>query len=613
MPDTPIRILIVDDVPQNLAALEAALDQPDAELVTAASGEEALELMLRHDFALALLDVQLPGIDGFELAELMRGTDRTRGVPIIFLTAVATDETRRFRGFEAGAVDYMLKPLDMHVLNRKVAVFVELARQRRELARQRDELGLALGRLRAHGDNSPLAVIELDSELRIMTWARGAERLFGLPASDMLGTRLEDAPFLADEERDAFVQEMRRLLAGERSEMQQHRFLTADGAMRDGEWYCSSLAGRGRLHSVMLQVLDVTARHRAQETQRLLIGELNHRVKNSLATVQAIASQSFRHAKDAEDFRRAFTGRIQALAAAHSLLSATTWEPASLRKLVADQLTIGSIGPERLRLEGPDVDLPPELALRFALVLHELATNAQKYGALAREEGAVSFTWSCADRVLEMEWVEQGGPPVAAPDSRGFGSVLIESSLTSEGGSATVDYLPQGVRWRLSMPLDTLRTSTELRASGDSAPTKPANPPADGLQTACTAVAPSLQVLIVEDEPLVAMELVVGLEDAGHHPIGPIGTCEQAISAIAEERPDFALLDGNLNGESITPVADALVAAGIPFAFVSGYGRDHLPGGHSARPLIAKPFAIADVLAVLENPSIPADCVGERP
>src|SRR5690606_17760385 len=94
MPDTPIRILIVDDVPQNLAALEAALDQPDAELVTAASGEEALELMLRHDFALALLDVQLPGIDGFELAELMRGTDRTRGVPIIFLTAVATDETR---------------------------------------------------------------------------------------------------------------------------------------------------------------------------------------------------------------------------------------------------------------------------------------------------------------------------------------------------------------------------------------------------------------------------------------------------------------------------------------------------------------------------------------
>jgi len=292
VPDV-IRILAVDDVKENLVALEAALDQPGAELVTVSNGFEALELLLREDFALALLDVQMPEMDGFELAELMRGTERTRSVPIIFLTAVATDERRKFRGFEAGAVDYLLKPLDIHVLNTKVSVFVELARQRLEIARQRDELASALGRLRAHGDNSPMALLELDASLRVVTWAGGAERVLGYPAGDVLGQRLEVVPFLADEDRGAFLTAMRGLFAGEdRREMQEHRFRHADGTMREGEWYCSSLAGSGgRARSAMIQVLDVTARHRAQETQRLLIGELNHRVKNTLATVQAIAAQ----------------------------------------------------------------------------------------------------------------------------------------------------------------------------------------------------------------------------------------------------------------------------------------------------------------------------------
>ena len=407
MPDRDvIRILAVDDVKENLVALEAALDQPGAELVTVGNGFEALELLLREDFALALLDVQMPEMDGFELAELMRGTERTRSVPIIFLTAVATDERRKFRGFEAGAVDYLLKPLDIHVLNTKVSVFVELARQRREIARQRDELASALGRLRAHGDNSPMAVLELDADLRVVTWADSAERMFGYPATDVLGQRLENVPFLADDDRGGFLAAMRGLFTGEdRRELQEHRFLHADGTMREGEWYCSSLAGSGaRPRSAMIQVLDVTARHRAQETQRLLIGELNHRVKNTLATVQAIAAQGFRHARSRDEFRDAFTGRIQALARAHSLLSATTWERAGLRSLIADQVAIGAISIDRLRLDGPEVDLPPELALRFALVLHELTTNAHKYGALSNETGYVSLSWRFADDRLDFAW-----------------------------------------------------------------------------------------------------------------------------------------------------------------------------------------------------------------
>ncbi|WP_374649399.1 response regulator [Rhizorhabdus sp.] len=602
MPDSIIKILAVDDVPANLVALEAALDQPGVELVTANSGEQALELMLRNDFALALLDVQMPGMDGFELAELMRGTERTRAVPIIFLTAIATDETRRFRGFEAGAVDYLLKPYDIHVLNQKVSVFVELARQRRELARQRDELALALGRLRAHGDNSPMAVIEIDSDLRIVTWAKGAERLFGYSADDMLGLLLHQAPFLPEDDRSGFVSSMHRLLEGENSEMQEHRFLRADGSVRAGEWYCSTVAGtRTRASSGMLQVLDVTERQRAMETQRLLVGELNHRVKNSLATVQAIASQSFRHCDDIAAFREAFTGRIKSLAAAHSLLSSATWERADLRRLIADQFEIGAVTPDRFHMDGPLLDLSPELALRFALVLHELATNAHKYGAFSNDSGHVSLAWRVEGDSVLLDWSESGGPEVTPFDKRGFGSTLIQSSLISEGGKAELIYRPEGIAWHLRLPLRGVENHNglhvaELQPSGAA----PVATVASVSQPHSDTARP-LKILVVEDEPLVAMDLMMELEDAGHLALGPAISCDQALDVITSDAPDAVLLDGNLNGEPVDRVADELLGRGIPFAFVSGYGREHLPARHAERPMISKPFRAAEVLAAVQE------------
>jgi PAS domain S-box-containing protein len=594
-----IRILAVDDVKENLVALEAALDQPGAELVTVSSGFEALELLLREDFALALLDVQMPEMDGFELAELMRGTERTRAVPIIFLTAVATDERRKFRGFEAGAVDYMLKPLDIHVLNTKVAVFVELARQRREIARQRDELASALGRLRAHGDNSPMAVMELDADLRVVTWADSAARLFGYPAADVLGQRLENVPFLAEEDRGAFLASMRGLFTGEdRREMQEHRFRHGDGTMREGEWYCSSLAGTGaRPRSAMIQVLDVTARQRAQETQRLLMGELNHRVKNTLATVQAIAAQGFRHARSRDEFRDAFTGRIQALARAHSLLSATTWERAGLRSLIADQVAIGAISIDRLRLDGPEVDLPPELALRFALVLHELTTNAHKYGALSNDAGYVSISWTLAEGRLNFGWSEHGGPPVEEPERKGFGTTLVTSSLAGDGAEIDVDYAPEGIRWRLVMPLDTV--ARQIAPPALPSVPSPTLAPAAARPVPQARLPRGLRVLVVEDEPLLAMELTLEIQEAGGEAIGPANSCASALELIRSEHPDLALLDGNLNGERIDVVARELASRDTPFAFVSGYGREHLPDGHADRPVISKPFVATEIVAMI--------------
>ena len=135
-----VNILAVDDVEENLSALEALLRRPALELIRARSGTEALEALLAHDIALALLDVQMPGMDGFELAELMRGTERTKHVPIIFLTAGAPDRTRLFQGYDAGAVDFLFKPIDPHLLTAKVDVFVELHRQKQLLSRQLEQI-----------------------------------------------------------------------------------------------------------------------------------------------------------------------------------------------------------------------------------------------------------------------------------------------------------------------------------------------------------------------------------------------------------------------------------------------------------------------------------------
>jgi two-component system, sensor histidine kinase and response regulator len=135
-----VKVLAVDDIEENLVALAALLDRPALELIRAHSGTEALEALLAHDIALALLDVQMPGMDGFELAELMRGSQRTKHVPIIFLTAGAPDRTRLFKGYDAGGVDFLFKPIDPHLLGAKVDVFVELHLQKRQLANQLEQI-----------------------------------------------------------------------------------------------------------------------------------------------------------------------------------------------------------------------------------------------------------------------------------------------------------------------------------------------------------------------------------------------------------------------------------------------------------------------------------------
>jgi two-component sensor histidine kinase len=197
---------------------------------------------------------------------------------------------------------------------------------------------------------------------------------------------------------------------------------------------------------------------RGEMLHNLLIEELNHRVKNTLAVLQAIATQTFRSASRAE--REKFEGRLGALAEAHNLLSEEKWQGAELREVIARVLHPYLLNhPGRVRMFGPQVPLSPRLAVVLSMIVHEIATNAAKYGALSNDTGSVAVDWEILEerdgRKLRLIWTEAGGPPVTAPVQRGFGSRLIERSARDQlGGQATVDFLPRGVVYTLTCALD---------------------------------------------------------------------------------------------------------------------------------------------------------------
>jgi two-component sensor histidine kinase len=188
---------------------------------------------------------------------------------------------------------------------------------------------------------------------------------------------------------------------------------------------------------------------RAEMLHNLLIEELNHRVKNTLAILQAIAVQTFRSASKAE--RATFEGRLSALAEAHNLLSKEKWQGSALQDVIRRVLQPYLLNnPERMRMSGPNVPLSPRLAVVLSMIVHEIATNAAKYGALSNDTGTIALDWEVitenAGRKLRMIWTEAGGPHVIAPVQRGFGSRLIERSARDQlGGEATIDFLPRGV------------------------------------------------------------------------------------------------------------------------------------------------------------------------
>lgn len=211
---------------------------------------------------------------------------------------------------------------------------------------------------------------------------------------------------------------------------------------------------RSRAHSAL---------QRTEKQQEILLRELNHRVKNILAMTQAIALQTLRGSGDLEAFEHAFVGRLHALGRASTLLAASSWRATELRPIIDAALEPHRTS-ENVRLSGPEVTLPSETTLTLSLALHELATNAAKYGALSVPQGRVEVVWAVEERRdpphLVLEWLERGGPPVRPPEREGFGGRLIERGIGDQlGGTVQRQFLPEGARCRIELPLDAVPES----------------------------------------------------------------------------------------------------------------------------------------------------------
>lgn len=264
----------------------------------------------------------------------------------------------------------------------------------------------------------------------------------------------------ADLDREGF----RKQVAGELAFYSvEKRFIRKDGRVIWLSVRSSPVrAGNGHLLYVVRVVQDITEHKASERRQKLLIDELNHRVKNTLATVQSLASQTARGAPTPAAFRERFEGRLIALSKAHDQLTVHHWESSDLRGLLSGSLApYAGAGSERIVLRGENIVLRPRAVLTLAMVFHELTTNAAKYGALSVAGGRIEIFWQPVQaendgrRMLQVEWIEQGGPAVAEPQQRGFGSKLIEGSIAAElGGSARLSFEPTGLSCAISIPLE---------------------------------------------------------------------------------------------------------------------------------------------------------------
>jgi len=361
------RILIVDDDERTAMAVRTALEELGQTLVVAHSGEEALHRLLFDDYAVILLDVNMPGMDGYEMASFVRARKKTRHIPIVFLTALFRDDTHLLQAYSAGAVDMVFKPVDPFVLRSKVSVFVDLYLKQAEFQRE--------------------------AELR---------------------HRLQEENFRVRAEK-----------------------LTAEQALR-----------RSQEHQEAME--------KAEAHQRTLIEELNHRVKNMLTVVSAMARQTAATSANTEDFNEKFVRRIDALGRTHSLLSREQWATVQLSEVARESLEPYLLeDKKRVLLDGPSVPLDPKTALALGIVFHELATNAIKHGALSNRDGHIAMNWVLQDgERIALQWQERGGPEVTPPSRGGFGSRLIRLEMTHElNGGVELIYEAGGLKVLMEFPL----------------------------------------------------------------------------------------------------------------------------------------------------------------
>lgn len=452
---------------------------------------------------------------------------------------------------------------------------------------------------RAILDTMAEGVIAFDASGAVIFWNAASQRILGLredipPDLDALAAahrlrEADDTPLAEDAAPVARVlagqvlppRDLRLLPRGDHGEARVCRFSGAPLRREDG-----TLSGG------VLTFGDVTEERLAEERRALLTAELDHRVRNMLATITAMVRLSASHAESLEDLVATLGGRVAAMARAHGLLTQGGWSGAWLRQILVDEIEPYAAD-GRVALDGEaDILLPPRDALDFALVIHELATNAAKYGAWSADGGRVHVAWQVApeDDHVVVTWRETGGPPVAPPRRQGFGTTLVASAFAGEPGC--------GVDLRLDSDGAVCVIRLPLRTAAETAPTSGTLAP--GPRPDADHPLAGRRILLVEDEPVVRLELAAALAQAGATVVGPAGSLDEATRLAMESRLDAALLDVNLNGQVAAPLAQRLRDQGVRVVFLTGYGSlDLLPAELRDLPHLQKPVETAEVAALV--------------
>lgn len=345
---------------------------------------------------------------------------------------------------------------------------------------------------------------------------------------------------------------------------------------------------RTYLRDVVLRHTEATEseRERADKRRRLLNDELNHRVKNIIALVKSIALQTGANARTVEDYSRSLEGRLRALAFAHDQsLSGIGGDLLALMEAEASLHRYGE-RPDRVVVIGPPLGLNDRAFGVIALLMHEMMTNAAKYGSLSTPAGKLAIEWSMTNTGdCEIHWVESDGPTVTPPTSSGFGSKLIRSSIEYDlGGTLSIDFRATGLVGHFVLPARHVTQPPMTRIATSAT----RNFSADPLK--------GLAVLLVEDQALIAMDAEDALMKLGAASVSAHPSVEAAMSAIVKSPPGFAVLDYSLDGETSGSIASELLRRNIPFLFVTGYGdTDIIPERFKSVPIVRKPISLRDL------------------
>ncbi|WP_296038292.1 HWE histidine kinase domain-containing protein [uncultured Agrobacterium sp.] len=415
--------------------------------------------------------------------------------------------------------------------------------------------------------------------------------IYGTPQNAFIGDVEHWAAMIVPEDRDAAL-----------DHIEQARIRRSDGSFRwirntDFPLYDET----GVVERIGGIAEDVTEAKMAVEHQGILLAELQHRVRNIMAIIRSTVVRSADGAVDVNAYKSSLAGRLLALARVQTLLTRQANRGGSLRGILESEIGAQAHSENQYELTGPDLMLAPKAVEVVTLAIHELSTNALKYGALSVEGGKISVTWAPFEKHgtpwLTIDWIEEGAPSRPPPTRRGFGSELIEAKIPYElRGSGKMTFDPGGARCHIEFPLREAESILETDA--------PAQSRLYG-GIIDMAGAPGLTgktVLVIEDDYYVASDTAAALEGAGAKVISPCPTEENALELLEQTTPNAVVLDLNLGGGGPRfEIAQMLVKRGIPFIFLTGCDPDLIPEELANIARLQKPIALRDVVEAVSK------------